>query len=137
MHLTKQKAERSPARVEGWPLIEQRQFIFYVRKEGRDPGRFGVEKMNYLIASVFSVKYETGLATIEGLGGKGIGLRTGEKRRYEIDLWESRKVTCSLKDLLPEFIECPYKQQLSYVGWQGSGYSSLPQGLKTVTLALE
>lgn len=123
--------------MEGWPLIEQRQFILHVKKEGRDPGRFGVEKMNCLIASVFSMKYKTGLATIEGLGGEGIGLRTGEKRRYEIDLWESRKATCSPKDLLPEFIECPFKQQLSYVGWQGPGYSSLTQGLKAVILALE
>ena len=65
--------------MEGWPLIEQRWFILRVTKEGRDPGRFGVEK-NCLIASVFSMKYEAELATIEGLGGEGIGLRMGEEK---------------------------------------------------------
>lgn len=51
-----------------------------------------------LIASVFSMKYEARLATIEGLWGEGIGLRTREKGRYDIDLLESRKAT--LEDCL-------------------------------------
>ena len=35
------------------------------------------------------MKYEAGLATVEGLWDEGIGLRTG--RRYEIGLLGSRK----------------------------------------------
>lgn len=100
MYLTEQKGERSPAQVESWPLIEQRRFILHVEKKGREPGRSGVEKMRgaCLIASVFSMKYEARLATIEGLWGEGIGLRTREKGRYDIDLLESRKAT--LEDCL-------------------------------------
>lgn len=134
MHSTKQNGERSPTQVEGWPLTEHRRCILHVKKESRDPGRFGVEKMKCLIASVFSMKYEAGLATIEGSQSTGIGLRTGEKRRYEIDLWGSRLPSCSPRDLLPEFIECPFKQQLSYVGWQRPDSFSLPQDLQAMTL---
>lgn len=76
-----------------------------------------------LIASVSPMEYEAELATIEGLWAEGIGLKTREKGRYGRSFGEQNGNLTGL----PEFIECPFKQQLSYVGWQGSGHSSLPQ----------